>query len=512
MTTTAPTTAAQPLAARAWLQSVGLVALTWIAILALLHPTLASMISVWDSSETYTHGYVVLPISLWLIWRQRREAMAVPARGDWRALPLVLALSALWLAARIAGVQVIEHYALVALALASVWALLGWRLIWTLFFPLTYLLLMVPNGDSLIPHLINFTADFTVGTLHLLNIPVYREGSFFSLPSGDWSVVEACSGMRYFLSSIVLGWLYAYLSYRTWWKRLAFGVASIVVPILANGFRAVIIVLMGHFSNMTLAVGFDHLIYGWIWFGIVMLGMFWVGNRWREDDTPSPSAGEPVQLPRPAWPVALAAILAVGATALYAQHLAQRPPLPSPLKDLAPPTGWLPSPTPVTDWQPQWRGMDDVRSLHLVREGHSAMLYVGWYGTQRQNAELINSQNVLAKEKDETWRRPSETDYALALPGGATASVRDALLDSRKTGQRLRVWYWNHVDGADVGSPFEAKLLLAWNKLRGLSDAGAIIILAVPYDEVPKEAEPSLRHLAEAVRRELPSVLDARSQ
>ncbi|UUZ51375.1 exosortase [Massilia sp. B-10] len=110
-----------------------------------------------------------------------------------------------------------------------------------------------------------------------------RNGTHFELPTGNWSVVEACSGVRYLISSVTIGCLYAYLTYRSKLRRAVFIAASIVVPVIANGLRAYMIVMIGHTSNMALATGVDHLIYGWIFFGIVMFIMFWIGSYWRQD-------------------------------------------------------------------------------------------------------------------------------------------------------------------------------------------------------------------------------------
>ena len=127
------------------------------------------------------------------------------------ALLVLGGLGFCWLLATLASVQVFEQFFLIAMIPAAVWAILGNRMVWALAFPLAYLLLAVPFGDALILPLIDFTADFTVTALQLTGIPVYREGSFFSIPSGNWSVVEACSGLRYLIASFTLGTLYAYL-------------------------------------------------------------------------------------------------------------------------------------------------------------------------------------------------------------------------------------------------------------------------------------------------------------
>ena len=142
----------------------------------------------------------------------------------------------------------------------------------------------MPLGEVLVPTLMDWTATFTVAALRASGVPVYQEGNFLVIPSGMWSIVEACSGLRYLIASLMVGCLYAYLSYRSPGRRVAFIAASLVLPIFANWLRAYMIVMLGHLSNNRLAVGVDHLIYGWIFFGLVMVLLLWIGSRWREDD------------------------------------------------------------------------------------------------------------------------------------------------------------------------------------------------------------------------------------
>src|SRR5678816_4685926 len=80
----------------------------------------------------------------------------------------------------------------------------------------------VPFGEGLLPILMEWTADVTVGALRVTGIPVYREGNYFVLPSGAWSVVEACSGVRYLIAAFMVGCIFAWLHYRTSIKRVVF--------------------------------------------------------------------------------------------------------------------------------------------------------------------------------------------------------------------------------------------------------------------------------------------------
>ena len=100
-----------------------------------------------------------------------------------------------WLAdAESAGELLREQYA----------ALLGTEVARRIAFPLGFLFFAVPFGDFLTPWLVDRTADFTVVALRATGIPVFREGTEFVIPTGSWSVVQACSGIRYLMASVMV--------------------------------------------------------------------------------------------------------------------------------------------------------------------------------------------------------------------------------------------------------------------------------------------------------------------
>jgi len=95
-------------------------------------------------------------------------------------------------------------------------------------------------------------------------------------------VAEACAGLRFLIAAIAFGVFYALLNYRSPRRRAVFIAASIVVPIVANGFRALGIVVLGHILGSAEAAAADHVIYGWIFFSIVMLLLVVAGMPLRE--------------------------------------------------------------------------------------------------------------------------------------------------------------------------------------------------------------------------------------
>jgi exosortase A len=404
-----------------------------------------------------------------------------------------------WLLAALAHVLVFQQYLLVAMIPVAVWTVLGNRTAWAIAFPLAYLLLAVPFGEVFLPTLITFTADFTVAALQLTGIPVYREGTFFTLPSGNWSVVEACSGLRYLIASFTLGTLYAYLTYHSLKRRLAFIAISLVVPIIANGLRAYMIVMMGHLSGMRLAVGADHLIYGWFFFGLVMLLLFWIGSFWREDDPVQNSIESKVATPpaegaslKSTASIAIATIAVALLWPAYARYLDRNAGFADDARIDVPgvPGKWEVSATPLSDWEPGYVGTP-LRFMQTYQNGaRSVGVYIAQYRNQQPGSQLITSGNVLVPANDQHWHDVNEQTRSIDL-GRGLMTVRENQL--RSPSKRLLLWRWYRLGDKETTSPQIAKMLLAKHKLLARADEGSEIIIATQYDENAEEALPVLQ-------------------
>ncbi len=476
-----------PLTARnGWLLPAVLTVGVLLLLTGIFWPTFHSMVEVWERSETFAHGYLIVPISAWLIWRKRGTLAQIRPRPDWRGLLLLVAAGASWLLADAGSVNVVAQYAFIALLIGVVWALLGWTFVWAAFFPLMFLFFAVPVGEFLIQPLMGVTADFTVSMLQLTGIPVYREGTFFSIPSGDWSVVEGCSGLRYLIASITLGVLYAYLTYRSWQRRVLFSLAAMIVPVFANSGRAYMIVMIAHLSDMKLALGVDHYIYGWVFFGIVMLLLFWIGSFWREDDQPEaevvrPAAGQAGgSRALPLLPVALAVLLVAGLWPAYARWLDARALPAMPPLQVSAQGGWQPG-AAFTSWLPHWVGADRQLRQSYTQAGRNVFLELDYYVTQRQDAELINSQNFMIRQKDPHWSNVGEAIVSVEI-GGVQRQVRQAKMRG-SDGQRLLVWQWNLINQRPLVNDQLAKLVLAFDRVRLQRDDGLSVLIATPYED-----------------------------
>jgi exosortase A len=472
-----------------------LIALALLAPFVLYFGTVRSIVAIWNSSETFAHGYVILPISLWLIWRKRENFSLYPPRPWAPALLLLGVLGAGWLAAQLGEVQVVSQYTFVAMLPVTALALLGPRLAGSLAFPLLFLLFAVPFGEVFVAPLIQFTADFTVWAVRATGIPVLRSGTRFELPTGNWSVVEACSGVRYLISSITLGCLYAYLTYRSNKRRVLFIALSVVVPIVANGLRAYMIVMIGHLSGMELATGVDHLIYGWLFFGLVMFIMFWIGSFWRED-TDAPAAVGATTAVAPAPGVALArfsavtaAVLALAAlwplSALVGERVNHNP---APASIGQPGVRWAQAPD-FAAWTPDYMA-PAARFHQAYRQGATPVaLTVLYYRNQDRAQSLISSINRLAGYKD-SWHETAQ-ERRVETVGGRTLAVRETVL--RSDGKAIMVWDWMRIGGHETTSNIVGKLRQMQAKALLRGDDGAALMLSAPLDDSPDAARAALR-------------------
>lgn len=496
----APAAEATPIPAQQARASALALVLALLAPILLYYGTAASMVATWNSSETFAHGYVILPISLALIWRQRAWFSLLPAQPWWPGLVLLAGAASAWLAGRMGEVQVVMQYAFVSMLPLAALTLLGPRLAAKFTFPLLFLLFAVPFGEIFVGPLINYTADFTVWALQATGIPVLRNGTRFELPTGHWSVVEACSGIRYLISSITLGCLFAYLTYRSNLRRAVFIGLSVVVPIVANWLRAYGIVMTGHLSGMELATGVDHLVYGWLFFGLIMFIMFWIGSYWREDESvpaapaaaapgAQPAPAQPAVPARPLLPMAAAVLLLCAAWPAFAVFNDRANHNPQPVALAEPAVSW-PRAASFPDWQVDYMEPDArLARIYSAPAGRPVLLQVLYYRNQSKQKGLISSVNRLAGEKDSFHELGSQ---ARLEPAGALAlPLRETVLSSA-SGQLL-VWQVFWVDGRYTASNVTGKLRQAQAKLSMRGDDGAMVAIAVPYQDDKEAARATLR-------------------
>ena len=222
----------------------------------------------------------------YLLWETAGGDCRYVARpGVLAACLLMPVLSAVWLVAAILDINEGRQLMLVAMFEIVLLVALGPRVFRRLLAPLLFLFFLVPSGAFLVPTLQTITAKIVVAGLHTLHIPVFSDGYMIEIPEGNFEIAEACAGLRFLVASAVFGCFFAIVMYRSFVRRAVFIALSLTVPIGANGMRALGIIVLAHLEGSATAVEADHIIYGWLFFSLVILLLIAIGMAFVDKGT-----------------------------------------------------------------------------------------------------------------------------------------------------------------------------------------------------------------------------------
>ncbi|MFK7964996.1 MAG: exosortase A [Burkholderiaceae bacterium] len=470
-------------------------------------PTWQSMVRVWNT-PTYSHAYLIPVVSLWLAYEKRTEISKLTPTVWWLMVPVVLALGLIWLVGDLAGVNTIAHFSVVSTIAVIVAFVLGKHFAYALRFPLAFLLLAVPFGDFLVPYMMDWTANVTIWMVQVSGVPIYREGLAFILPSGAWEVVEECSGQRYLIALLPLALLFSHLSFTYTRTKILFVVSSLAIAVIANWIRAYLIVMTGHISDMALATGVDHLIYGWFFFGIIAALLFVWGSRWKESNvpndvslvqanTPGSTANEPLAKRQyPFFRAALAGTFALIAGSAAAHLLSHQQAMPAALSAQLAPIIANEAIENSLGLEIPFAGAHETLQGR-VGDGANANIWISTYLNGDASSEMIRSRHSIVASNRSKLRH--NKTQVIDLPNQNSATEFSFI--GRQ--QDVLVWQMYFVNGQIVGNEGEAKVQLALQRLRGAGANTAVAIVWTAYQSDPAIAQERLSSVANTLAQKL---------
>ncbi|RJY10171.1 exosortase A [Aurantiacibacter aquimixticola] len=469
-----------------WRLPLAQLALAWAALFALLAADWAEMAMQWWDSSTYNHILLVPAILAWLVWQRASELAELTPRAWWPGLTILAAALFVWLLGDLSGLNTATHLGVVGALQASVIAILGPRVAWALLFPLAYALFLVPVGDELVPALQMITADITIALTMASGIPAHIDGVFIDTPAGLFEVAEACSGVKFLIAMIALGTLVAHVCFSSGIRRAAFVALAIVLPIIANGIRAWGTIYIAQSQGIGFAEGFDHIVYGWLFFALVMAILLGIGWRFfdRAVDEPfidgqalaAASFFGRFERRRPAgWRLPLAIAAMALATVLWAgqaRALSADLPVESQLPEVA---GWSRAQSiSAYPWQPRLSGADrTVRASYRDAEGRTVDVVYALYAVQAEGREAgAFGEGALPPESEWRWLE------ATAAGDGASGERILALGRHRRASET-----WFNRGGWTGQSRLRLKLITMRDKLLFRARPTATLILSSPEQE-----------------------------
>ncbi len=479
MSSAALTTSKPVLFAHAdWAGALRMLGFAWAGLIVLFWRDAVDMVEIWWNSSTFNHCLLILPILWWLVMQRRDQLAQLTPKSWWPGLLYIGVGAAGWLLGDAASVALARQAGLVMMLQGSVAVILGPNVTRGLLFPLFYMIFLVPFGEEAVPILQTVTAKMCMVLLGWTGIPAHIDGIFISTPGGYFKVAQACSGVKFLVAMVAIGALVSNLCFAKVSRRIAFMLACVVVPILANGLRAFGTIYIAQHSSIDFASSFDHVFYGWIFFGIVIAVIFAIGWPFFDKRADAP-AFDPEHLQAPVrfacgTKTALAAVFALSVlpVAWSAVIAARVSPVPAQIY-LPQVRGWtVVAYAPSYPWAPHFEGASH-RLLGRYRNGDGAEvdLFIAVYDRQSEGREIIGfGQGAIDPSSAWAW-----TADIPAPVNGKAERIKAPGPVSRD------VISFYRVNGVTTGSAAKIKLATMQARLLGGNQQAVVIIVSAEH-------------------------------
>lgn len=486
--------------------------------------TILDLVERWSSRPEYSHGFLIPIISGWLLWNRREAISRSLGRPSWNGVALVAASCVFLVGGELTDTTALNHAALLMAIVGLVLSLGGWSLLRVTFVPIAFLSFMIP-----LPYLVSSTitlrlqlisSELGVAIIRACSVPVYLEGNIIDLGAYKLGIVEACSGLRYLIPFLGLGFIGVYVFRGPLWQKILIFLAVFPITIIMNSARIAMIGVVSQFVGISYAEGILHYFEGWLVFVAciailyAVMVAFAVINR---DPTPS----NPLRIPdvRPALsggvqtarfgPALIASMALLLATAVYVQAgVASGRSIPDRAKLIG-------LPYEHAEWNARIRSLtSDVEAVLAADDYVVADLY-----PRTRDAVNLYVAQLDYQRDDRSWHSPQQcipgggwtitnlTRTPVELDSGRTITVNRVEIEKNSVIQL--VYYWYRQRGRDIASEWSLKYLLLADAVTRNRTDGAMVRLTTPVfeNEPIANADRRLRGVLEQIDPLLPKYI-----
>jgi exosortase len=257
--------------------------LVWLAVAALFAPVIVEYAREWAGDERYSHGWLILPISLGLVWLRRERLAAARSRGTNLGAVMILVGLCMHLIAWYLRFPHVGMWAFVTVLAGAVLALYGgeaWRIVR---FPTMFVLFAGTWPNRLIePVNLKIQSLSAVGAAHVMDFlgyTVMREGNRIEIPGHVVEVADICSGYKKTVALLAFAFLYGHVMGTTPFRRAVLRLSALPIAVAANVGRVAALIAVtaaggseglarAHDPAEIVALGFAFVLF--IWFGRVL--------------------------------------------------------------------------------------------------------------------------------------------------------------------------------------------------------------------------------------------------
>lgn len=470
--------------------------------LVLFWPHFETLLSRWNT-EDYSYCYLIPLVAGYLVWLVRDQVM--DSVGGAPILGYVgLGLSGLFfLFGRLGSLETFVYFSMWLSIVSVVVVVLGARCLKVLSFPLFLLVFIVP-APPFLTKLLSFnlrliSSGLAVKALHLLSIPALQEGNLIDLGNTQLQVVDACSGLRYLLPTVIMALIIGFLYHRKLWAKAVLVLLSIPVSVVINALRVVVMAVLARYISPSLAEeGLFHDITGWFIFLLSLAVVFGVSlalrilerpaasvTKGRENEIGSGSVEETQDSPktdgkqpvRPRWAVIHGmtvglCLLALSLSQVFLVHTQVIPPRES-FQDF---------PMVLEAWEGkrEYLSQDILDSLWAddyvngifsnPLERSSLSFLVSYYKTQ---TTFHTAHAPTACLVGGGWELKTKLEIAADQSTGRTFAVQQMVLENGK--QRVLSNFWFQQRGRIITNEYLNKVYLIWDSLVKRRTDGALV-------------------------------------
>jgi exosortase B len=247
-----------------------------LAMAAMYLPTFVTLANTVWATDEQGHGPLILAACAWLLWGMRRElfqAQPKPALGAGFVLLVTGVL--MYAVGRSQQVIELEASSFILVLTACLLLLLGWSGVKRAWFPLFFLVFMIPLPGAFVQFLTlplkSMVSMVAEQVLYMAGYPVGRTGVTLTIGPYQLLVADACSGLNSLFTLESLGLLYMnIMNYKSKARNVILATCIVPISFIANVTRVIILVLITYYYGDEVGQGFAHGFAGIVLFVIAM--------------------------------------------------------------------------------------------------------------------------------------------------------------------------------------------------------------------------------------------------
>jgi len=455
----------------------------------------------WWNDPNYSHGFLIIPISLYLLWSRKDEFVRLKPEPSWYGVVVLLFAGILYILGQIAGELFTQRISLIIITAGLVLSFGGiplWKITRA---SIAYLLFMVPLPyivyDSIAFPLKLMATKISMEALQLIGISIFSEGNIIYLPNITLEVADACSGIRSLVSVLALSVIIAIKMHKLSWKRYLLVFLSIPIVLFCNILRIVVTGILASY-NPELSRGFFHSFSGELIFiaGVFMiLGMSILmreeNSKKEKPDTlntenklqdmssiQSLSASPAVPL------TGVMVLICAWLITLQSANVTAKP-IEKPLANF---------PNRIDGFHKVADGQLDKKILsvlgvdeYLIRtfdgpDSYPVTLYIGYFEDQKEGAMIHSPKHCYPGSG---WFPLSSKIIELKLPG-SNRSIRINEYILKRGDTTELVYYWYHSRGRVIANEYVDRVYMILDSITKKRSDGALIRISGPADDLER--------------------------